>query len=161
MQPAAAERSAAASVSSKPCSTVRFGSPSISRMRPLKTFFLFFFGTVSKPFLMAHSGMAFTASRKVMPERNSPEKRTSTDSGISRGMKPSAPAKATRPEPAGNEMPIGNRVCESPPVPMVSGTRSRFIQLWQTPSPGRSGTPLRSAMKGGNVRCIFTSAGLG
>ena len=34
VQPAAALRSAAASVSSKACSTVRSGSPSISRMRP-------------------------------------------------------------------------------------------------------------------------------
>jgi hypothetical protein len=56
MQPAAAERSAAASVSSKACSTVSSGSPSISRMRPLKMLTLFFFGTVSSPCLMAQRG---------------------------------------------------------------------------------------------------------
>ena len=52
-QAAAALRSAAASVSSKACSTVRSGSPSISRMRPLKTFFFPFLGTVRSPDLMA------------------------------------------------------------------------------------------------------------
>ena len=50
---AAALRSAAASVSSKACSTVRSGSPSISRMRPLKMFFFPFLGTVSSPCWMA------------------------------------------------------------------------------------------------------------
>ena len=54
---------------------------------------------------------------------------TNTDSGISNGITPVAPAKATNPEPAGNEMPIGNRVCESPPVPTVSGNNIRFNQL--------------------------------
>jgi aconitate hydratase 2/2-methylisocitrate dehydratase len=34
-------------------------------------------------------------------------------------------ANATRPEPAGKEMPIGKRVCESPPVPTVSGSSIR------------------------------------
>src|SRR5690606_34387924 len=37
-----------------------------------------------------------------------------------------AAAKATRPEPAGKEMPIGKRVWESPPVPTVSGSSMRF-----------------------------------
>jgi cytidylate kinase len=46
---AAAERSAAATDSSKACSTFRSGRPSISRMRPEKTFFLPFFSTVSRP----------------------------------------------------------------------------------------------------------------
>jgi hypothetical protein len=36
--------------------------------------------------------------------------RPSTDSGISSGMTPVAAAKATKPEPAGNEIPIGKRV---------------------------------------------------
>ena len=48
---AAAERSAEASDSSKACSTLRSGKPSISRMRPVKTFFLPFFSTVSRPWL--------------------------------------------------------------------------------------------------------------
>ncbi len=51
VQPAA-ERSAEASVSSKACSILRSGKPSISRMRPEKMFFLPFFSTVSKPCLM-------------------------------------------------------------------------------------------------------------
>jgi hypothetical protein len=55
---AAAERSAAASDSSKACSTLRSGRPSISRMRPEKTLILPFFSTVSRPALMAYSGMA-------------------------------------------------------------------------------------------------------
>ena len=45
-----------------------------------------------------------------------PLKRTSTDSGMSSGITPVAAAKATRPEPAGKEMPIGKRVWLSPPV---------------------------------------------
>lgn len=45
-----------------------------------------------------------------------PLKRTKTDSGMLRGMTPVAAAKATNPEPAGNEIPSGKRVCESPPV---------------------------------------------
>ena len=36
---------------------------------------------------------------------------------LSKGMTPVAAAKATSPDPAGNEIPIGKRVCESPPVP--------------------------------------------
>ena len=56
-------------------------------------------------------------SRNVIPGCISPLKRTKTDSGISNGITPVAAAKATRPEPPGNEIPMGNRVCESPPVP--------------------------------------------
>ncbi len=85
----------------------------------------------------------------------------STDSGMSSGMKPRAPAKATRPDPAGNEMPIGNRVWESPPVPTVSGRPRRFSQEWMTPSPGLRETPLRAIMKAGSVWWTLTSAGLG
>ena len=77
---------------------------------------------------MANQGMALTMSRTVIPGRRFPENRTSTDSGISSGMKPSAPAKATSPEPAGKEIPSGKRVCESPPVPTVSGSSIRFTQ---------------------------------
>ena len=53
---------------------------------------------------------------------------TKTDSGISIGIAPIAAANATSPEPAGNEMPIGKRVCESPPVPTVSGSKRRLSQ---------------------------------
>ena len=57
-----------------------------------------------------------------------PVNRTRTDSGISSGIAPIAAANATNPEPAGKEMPIGKRVCESPPVPTVSGRIRRFNQ---------------------------------
>ncbi len=40
------------------------------------------------------------------------------------------------PEPAGKEMPMGKRVCESPPVPTVSGSSIRFNHEWMMPSPG-------------------------
>ena len=86
------------------------------------------FSTVSSPFSMAFNGIALTRSRKVIPGCNSPLKRTRIDSGISSGMTPVAAAKATRPEPAGNEIPIGKRVCESPPVPTVSGNNIRLSQ---------------------------------
>ena len=36
--------------------------------------------------------------------------------------------KATKPEPAGKLIPIGKRVCESPPVPTESGSSIRFNQ---------------------------------
>ena len=57
-------------------------------------------------------------------------------------------------------MPMGKRVCESPPVPTVSGRRSRFSHEWMTPSPGRSETPPRCCTNSGSALCIFTSAGL-
>ena len=50
---ASAERSAEASEISNACSTVRFGKPSISRMRPEKMFFLPFFSMVNKPWRKA------------------------------------------------------------------------------------------------------------
>src|SRR5690625_5470050 len=84
--------------------------------------------------------MALTRSRKVTPGCISPLKRTNTDSGISRGMTPVAAAKATSPEPAGKLSPMGKRVCESPPVPTVSGKSIRFNQEWIMPSPGRKDT---------------------
>mmetsp|Transcript_63781 Transcript_63781/g.195034 ORF Transcript_63781/g.195034 Transcript_63781/m.195034 type:complete len:403 (+) Transcript_63781:508-1716(+) len=157
----AAERSAEASESSKACSHLRLLKPSISRTRPANMFFLFFFGTVRSPALIAAYGMAFTRSRSVMPYCISPEKRTSTDSGMSSGITPVAAAKATAPEPAGNEMPMGKRVCESPPVPTVSGRSMRFNQEWMMPSPGRSDTPPRSRMKSGRVWWVTTSTGFG
>ena len=124
---AAAERSAAESDNSNACSTFKFGKPSISRMRPEKIFTLPCLATVNKPALIAYSGIALTKSRKVTPGFIfSPLKRTSTDSGISNGITPVAAANATKPEPAGNEIPIGKRVCESPPVPTVSGRSKRF-----------------------------------
>src|SRR3546814_10522150 len=72
-------------------------------------------------------------------------KRTRIDSGMSSGMTPVAAANATRPEPAGNEIPIGKRVWESPPVPTVSGSNMRFNQLWMMPSPGRRDTQIGRA----------------
>ncbi len=96
-----------------------------------------------------------------MPGCILPLKRTSTDSGMSSGITPVAAAKATRPEPAGKEMPIGKRVCESPPVPTVSGSSMRFSQQWITPSPGRSETPPRVMMKSGSVWWVLTSTGFG
>ena len=125
VQPAA-ERSAEASDNSKACSTFKSGKPSISKIRPEKMFFLPALATVNKPCLMAYKGIAFTKSRKVTPGCNLPLKRTNTDSGISKGITPVAAAKATKPEPAGKEIPNGKRVCESPPVPTVSGNNKRF-----------------------------------
>lgn len=93
-----------------------------------------------------------TKSRRVTPGCILPLKRTSTDSGISSGIVPVAAAKATKPEPAGKLMPIGKRVCESPPVPTVSGNSMRLSHEWITPSPGRSAMPPRVLMKSGKVR---------
>ena len=76
-------------------------------------------------------------------------------------MTPVAAANATSPELAGKEMPIGKRVCESPPVPTVSGSSIRLSHEWMTPSPGRSETPPRFMMKSGSVWCVTTSTGLG
>ena len=160
VQPAA-ERSAEASLSSNACSAFKSGKPSISRMRPEKMFFLPALATVSSPCLMAYSGIACTRSRSVTPGCIWPLKRTSTLSGMSSGITPVAAPKATRPEPAGKLMPMGKRVCESPPVPTVSGSNRRFSQLWMMPSPGRSATPPRLLMKAGSSRCIFTSTDLG
>ncbi len=67
-------------------------------------------------------------SLSVIPGCISPENLTRTDSGMVRGSIPVTPANATRPEPAGNEIPIGNRVWLSAPVPTVSGRQSLFNQ---------------------------------
>mmetsp|Transcript_17449 Transcript_17449/g.54505 ORF Transcript_17449/g.54505 Transcript_17449/m.54505 type:complete len:201 (-) Transcript_17449:1426-2028(-) len=160
VQPAA-DRSAEASESSKACSHLRKGRPSISRTLPEKTFFFPRFSTVRRPRWMAAYGMAWTRSRRVMPGCIVPEKRTRTDSGMSRGMTPVAAAKATRPEPAGKDMPSGNRVWESPPVPTVSGRSMRLIQEWMMPSPGLRETPPLVRMKSGKVACVTTSTGFG
>ena len=64
----------------------------------------------------------------MIPSCNSPENFTRTDSGIFRGIEPVTPANATIPEPPGNEIPIGNLVCESAPVPTVSGKTILFNQ---------------------------------
>ena len=96
-----------------------------------------------------------------MPGCISPVKRTNTDSGISRGITPVAAANATKPEPAGNEIPKGKRVCESPPVPTVSGNNIRFNHEWIIPSPGRKDTPPRFIIKSGRVCCMVTSTGFG
>ena len=156
-----AERSAEASANSKACSTFKSGKPSISKMRPLNTFFLPCLPTVKSPALMAAYGMALTKSRKVMPGCMVPLKRTKTDSGMSSGMAPMAAANATNPEPAGKEIPIGKRVCESPPVPTVSGNTMRFNQEWITPSPGRKLTPPRLLMNSGRLCCNLMSTGFG
>ncbi len=105
--------------------------------------------------------MALTRSRNVIPGCISPLKRTSTDSGISSGITPSAAPNATRPEPAGKLIPMGKRVCESPPVPTVSGRIIRFNQEWIMPSPGRRATPARVCIKSGNSCCSLMSTGFG
>ena len=97
----------------------------------------------------------------MIPGCISPLKRTSTDSGMFRGMTPVAAANATSPEPAGKLMPIGKRVCESPPVPTVSGSSIRLSHEWMMPSPGRSDTPPRLVMKSGSVWWVSTSTGFG
>ena len=121
-----ADRSALASDNSKACSHLRLGRPSISNTRPEKIFFLPSFSTVRSPVFIAAYGIAFTRSLSVIPGCISPLKRINIDSGISSGITPVAAAKATSPEPAGNEIPIGKRVCESPPVPTVSGNSILF-----------------------------------
>ena len=105
--------------------------------------------------------MALTRSRSVMPGCIAPLKRTSTDSGMSSGMTPVAAAKATRPEPAGKETPIGKRVWLSPPVPQVSGRAKRLSQEWMTPSPGFSATPPRLVKKPGSSLWVLTSTVFG
>ena len=59
---------------------------------------------------MAKYGIACTKSRSVIPGLRSPLKRTNTDSGMSKGITPVAAAKATKPDPAGKEIPRGKRV---------------------------------------------------
>ena len=71
-----------------------------------------------------------------MPGCISPVNLTSTDSGISSGITPRVAAKATKPDPAGKLIPIGNRVWLSPPVPTVSGKSILFSHEWIIPSPG-------------------------
>ena len=79
--------------------------PSISRMRPLKAFFLPFFSTVSRPSESRWNCMHQIT--QVMPGCILPLKRTRMDSGISSGITPVAAPNATKPEPAGKEIPIG------------------------------------------------------
>ena len=77
---------------------------------------------------MAAYGIALTKSLRVIPGCISPLNLTNTDSGISRGITPKAAAKATKPDPAGKLMPIGNLVWLSPPVPTPSGKSILFNQ---------------------------------
>ena len=105
-----ADLSAEASDNSNACSTFKLGSPSISRHLPEKTFFLPSFSTVNKPFCIAAYGIALTRSRRVIPGCISPLNLTNTDSGISSGITPSVAANATKPDPAGKLIPIGNLV---------------------------------------------------
>ena len=87
--------------------------------------------------------MAFTRSLKVIPGCIFPLNLTNTDSGISRGITPNAAPKATKPEPAGKLIPKGNLVCESPPVPTMSGNNILLSHEWIIPSPGFNATPPR------------------
>ena len=87
----------------------------------------------------------------MIPGCISPEKRTSTDSGIVSGIDPVTAAKATSPEPAGKEIPIGNLVWLSAPVPTVSGRHIRFNHECITPSPGLSVNPFLSVINSGSV----------
>ena len=85
--------------------------------------------------------MALTKSRSVIPGCSSPLNLTNTDSGISNGITPRAAPKATNPDPAGKLMPKGNLVCESPPVPTISGRSILFNHECIIPSPGFRATP--------------------
>ena len=85
-------------------------TPEYTSIFPLKIFYLFVFSTVKSPFLIAKRGIALTKSLKVIPGNNFPLNLTSTDSGIFSGIDPIAAAKATIPEPPGNEIPRGNLV---------------------------------------------------
>ena len=102
--------SALASVNSNACSSFKFGSPSISNIFPLNTLILLVFSIVKRPCCIAIHGIALTTSLKVTPACKDPLKRTSTDSGMSKGMEPIAAANATTPDPPGNDMPKGKRV---------------------------------------------------
>ena len=57
-------------------------------------------------------------------------------------------------------MPTGKRVCESPPVPTVSGKEHAVEPGGMMPSPGLRETPPLVRIKG-NVACVTTSTGLG
>jgi hypothetical protein len=46
-------------------------------------------------------------------------------------------------------------------VPQVSGSSSRFIHEWITPSPTRSETPPRLLMNAGSSRWVLMSTGFG
>ena len=147
VQPAA-ERSALASASSNACSTFRVGRPSILEDAAGEDVFLPVLDGQQALSGWRRTGMAWTRSQ-VMPGCISPLKRTSTDSGMSSGITPVA-ANATRPEPAGKEMPMGKR------VGVTTGThgirQQHAVQPeWMTPSPGRRETPPRFAMKSGRV----------
>jgi len=63
-----------------------------------------------------------------------------TGSTVVADVSPGAAPKAIRPEPAGKLMPMGKRVWESPPMPMVSGSSMRINHEWMTPSPGSKRT---------------------
>ena len=105
-----ADLSAEASDNSKACSTFISGRPSISRHLPENIFFLPSLSIVNRPLCIAAYGMALTKSLRVIPGCISPVNLTSTDSGISKGITPRVAANATRPEPAGKLIPIGNLV---------------------------------------------------
>ena len=158
----AADRSAVESDSSNASSTVRSSSPSISMMRPLKTLCLRPGVERELALLPGHVRDGVYQVPQVMPGLPSPLRTGPAPTRASSiGITPRAAAKATRPDPAGKEMPSGNRVCESLPVPTWSGSNIRLSQLWMIPSPGRSTTAPRSRMNAGSVRWVSMSTGLG
>ena len=101
-------------------------------------FFLPALATVSKPALMAYSGMACTRSRSVTPGLHLAPAHQHRLRHVQRHHAGGG-AEGHQARTCGKEMPIGKRVCESPPVPTVSGNSRRLSQLWITPSPGTQG----------------------
>ena len=129
-----------------------------------KMFFLPFFSTVSRPCLDGVVGDGVDQVAQGDARLHLALEAHQHHSGMSSGMTPVAAAKATRPEPAGKEMPMGKRVWESPPVPTVSGSSRRFSQEWMMPSPGRRETPPRvgdEAAAGSCVRLDVHRLGIG
>lgn len=64
--------------------------------------------------------------------------------GVSRGITPVAAAKATRPEPAGKEMPMGKRVWGVAAGAEAGVRTAQAVEPeWITPSPGRRDAPPR------------------
>ena len=96
-----------------------------------------------------------------MPGCILPLKRTSTDSGMSSGITPVAAAKATRPEPAGKEMPIGKRVWRVAAGADGVGQQQAVEPGVDDAVAGRSETPPRAVMKLGSVRWVLTSTSFG
>ena len=151
VQPAA-ERSAEASDSSKACSTLRSGG---LRSR----------GCGREDVLLAPLSPPSAARTLIAASRDRVDQIAQGDAGLQGAaeahqhrfrhvQRHDAGGRGEREdqaEPSGNEMPTGKRVCESPPVPTVSGSSMRFSHEWITPSPGRSAMPPRLLMNSGSV----------